>query len=155
MTTTTKLLRLLRDGPGTSGELAAELGIGQRSCAANLHRLWLEGRIDRADSQLRPSTRGAPAFVYGLPGVIERPSERPAPRPKRKRIHEKRVRPYKYRDRREYSKLRRQRLRASAVAALQTKPFVEVSEELRVRVAKPQAKRHRGAGERNEDKPAC
>lgn len=98
-TMTQKLLSLLKEGPGTSGELAAELEVGQRTCAANLHRLWHEGRIDRDTDLMKSSGRGAPAHVYGVLGAFKIPSERPPPRPKR-------IREYKYRDRRAYDRQR-------------------------------------------------
>lgn len=106
-TATSKLLHLLADGPGTSDELAAELGIGQRCCSANLHRLWTEGRIDRDSSPRKSDGKGAPAFLYGLIGVFKIPGERPPPRGKRVRVYNKRIRKYTYRDRREYHRLRR------------------------------------------------
>jgi hypothetical protein len=110
-TMTSAVLRLLEDGPGTSGELAAELVIGWRTCSANLHRLWIDGRIDRNAMRVRAGgQRGAPACLYGLIGAFASPDERPKPRPKRVRVNAKRIRPYKYRDRREYRRLRRQRL---------------------------------------------
>ena len=104
-TMTDRLLSLLKDGPGTSGELAIELDVSPRSCSANLHRLWSEGRIDREAAPIKKSGRGVAGYLYCLLGMLTDPAPRPAPRAKRVRVYAKRFRKEKYRDRREYCRL--------------------------------------------------
>ena len=106
---TSALLQLLEEGPGTSAELGAELGVCLHSCSANLHRLWCEGRIDRNTVRVKQARRGIPAYLYGVVGAFAAPADRPPPRAKRVRVYTKRVRAYRYRDRRKYRALRKLR----------------------------------------------
>ena len=51
-----KLREVLADGPGTAGEVAAELGLDSRHVAVNLRELWLQGKLAR--ELFHPSERG-------------------------------------------------------------------------------------------------
>ena len=48
-----QVFKALRDGPGTSGEISAELGIPLRQASAVLSTLYRQGRIKRSASRVR------------------------------------------------------------------------------------------------------
>lgn len=61
-----QLLHALKDGPGTSGELAAETAIPLRQCSAVLYRIWRAGKVQRSPARVaRP--RGPGAYLYAAP----------------------------------------------------------------------------------------
>ena len=66
MTQRLQVFKALRDGPGTSSEIAAELGIPPRQASAVLCTLRRQGRITRTErrvtNQLDPHKRTA--YVY-------------------------------------------------------------------------------------------
>ena len=56
MTLWPRLREALADGPGTAGEVAAELGLDSRHVAVNLRAMWLQGKLTR--ELFHPSERG-------------------------------------------------------------------------------------------------
>jgi hypothetical protein len=58
-----RILAALREGPGTSGEIAAETGLPLKHCCAYLRSLWQAGRL-RRELHRRSGLRSA--FVYHL-----------------------------------------------------------------------------------------
>jgi predicted ArsR family transcriptional regulator len=62
------IINALRDGPGTSVEIAAETGLSTKHCCAWLRWLWQRGYVTRTDSMIRTTENGCGrgAFIYTL-----------------------------------------------------------------------------------------
>lgn len=58
-----QIFRMLRDGPGTSAEVAAETGIPPRQASAVLSTLYRQGRITRTE-YARAREHGSRAYLY-------------------------------------------------------------------------------------------
>jgi len=59
-----KLREVLADGPGTAGEVAAELGLDSRHVAVNLREMWLQGKLARERFHGIERPRGGPRRVW-------------------------------------------------------------------------------------------
>lgn len=62
MTTVNRILRVLAEGPSTSGEIAAAIGIDRRTISAQCHDLFKAGRVTR--TSFRASSRAGRRSVY-------------------------------------------------------------------------------------------
>lgn len=62
-----RILRVLAEGPSTSGEVACELHLPLRACSATLQQMHASGRLARTDHPLRVNDGDATAYIYALP----------------------------------------------------------------------------------------
>lgn len=60
-----QVLRVVRQGPATSGEVALETGLERRACSAILHKLWKQGRVERSEKMIARA-RGPGAYLYTI-----------------------------------------------------------------------------------------
>lgn len=62
-----RILRILAEGPSTSGEIACALRMHNRACSATLQQMHAAGRLARTDRPLRVNDGDATAYIYALP----------------------------------------------------------------------------------------
>jgi hypothetical protein len=62
-----RILRVLSDGPATSGEVACALHMPTKRAAAQLHRMHEQGRIARSGAEVRLRDADPMTFIYALP----------------------------------------------------------------------------------------
>lgn len=62
-----RILRLLAEGPSTSGEIACALRIRRKACSATLQQMHAAGRLVRTDIPLHVTHDETTAYIYALP----------------------------------------------------------------------------------------
>lgn len=70
-----RCMRILAEGPATSAEVAAELGMTSHLAGTHLRNLWLKGKISRAEYIRKRGPGRQLAFIWSLPAT-----DKPEPR---------------------------------------------------------------------------